>query len=173
LTLHRTFVFDRILVTPGVRADCVPGGRHLLENCGLIGGMQADREENRLGAVCGEGGEHRLRILGPGAIVEGEHYLAFAQETWLLKCSNPKPGPPVVSISTTRAIPKALAFEHEDGAKAGQGEGGEPCAKSVGARVPGACMAAICATVRAAPDACPSIDATMAGPGDRPETDLS
>jgi hypothetical protein len=68
----------------------VPGGRHLLENCGLIGGMQADREENRLGAVCGEGGEHRLRILGPGAIVEGEHYLAFAQEIMALEMLEPE-----------------------------------------------------------------------------------
>jgi len=71
-------------------ADHVPSGRHLLENCGLIRGMQADREENRLGAVCGERGEHRLRILGPGAIVECEHYLAFAQEIMALEMLDPK-----------------------------------------------------------------------------------
>src|SRR3981189_2473024 len=36
-----------------------------------------------------------------------------------LKCSKPNPGPPVVSISTTRAIPSALGFAH--GAFAGTG----------------------------------------------------
>src|SRR5262245_29173538 len=58
------------------------------------------------------------------------------RKSWLLKCSNPKPGPPVVSISTTRAIPRALGFEHGGGEKAGQGEGGgEACAMTIGARV--------------------------------------
>src|SRR5262249_5246411 len=95
------------------------------------------------------------------------------RKSWLLKCSNPKPGPPVVSISTTRAIPKALGFEHEGGEKAGEGEGGEDCATTVGARAVGACAAAFSAAVTAVPDACPSTDATTAGAGDRPETDLS
>src|ERR1700738_5738015 len=36
-----------------------------------------------------------------------------------LKCSKPNPGPPVVSISTIRAIPSALGFAH--GAFAGAG----------------------------------------------------
>src|SRR5262249_28096638 len=86
------------------------------------------------------------------------------RKSWLLKCSNPKPGPPVVSISTTRAIPKALGFEHEGGEKAGQGEGGEDWATTVGARVAvGACAAAFPAAVAAVPDACPSTDATTAG----------
>src|SRR5262249_52726421 len=31
-------------------------------------------------------------------------------KSWLLKCSNRKRGPPVVSISTTRAIPRALGL---------------------------------------------------------------
>src|SRR6266446_4510912 len=43
------------------------------------------------------------------------------RKSWLLKCSNPKPGPPVVSISTTRAIPKALGLLHEVGMAAGIG----------------------------------------------------
>src|SRR5215470_7951312 len=95
------------------------------------------------------------------------------RKSWLLKCSNPKPGPPVVSISTTRAIPKALGFEHEGGAKAGQGEGGEACAMTVGARVAAeACTAALFA-VTTVPEGCPSTDATMAGADDCPETDLS
>jgi hypothetical protein len=80
-----------------------------------------------------------------------------------LECSKPKPGPPVVSISTTHAIPKALGFEHEGGAKT-QGERGEVCAMTVGARVAaGACTDALS----------PSTDATKAGADDRSETDLS
>jgi hypothetical protein len=39
-----------------------------------------------------------------------------------LKCSNPKPGPPVVSISTTREIPKALGLLHEVGIAEGIGD---------------------------------------------------
>src|SRR6478672_4323174 len=89
------------------------------------------------------------------------------RKSWLLKCSNPKPGPPVVSISTTRAIPKASGFEHEGGAKAGQGEGGEACAMTVGARVAaGACTAALSAAVTAVPDPCPSTDGTTADADD-------
>ena len=63
-----------------MRADRVPGGGNLLEDAGLVGGVQADREEDRLGAVRGERGEHRRRVLRPGAVVEGENDLAFAQE---------------------------------------------------------------------------------------------
>src|SRR5262249_29866960 len=96
------------------------------------------------------------------------------RKSWLLKCSNPKPGPPVVSISTTRAIPKALGFEHEGGETAGQGEGGEDCATTVGARVAaGACAGRLSAAVTAVPDAGPPAGATTAGAGDRLETDLS
>src|SRR5438876_10856858 len=80
LILHLPLVFDRILVTPGVRADGAPGGGHLLEDPGLVSGMQADREEDRLGAVRGERGEHGRGVLGPRTVVEGEHVLAFAQE---------------------------------------------------------------------------------------------
>jgi len=43
------------------------------------------------------------------------------RKSWLLKCSNPKPGPPVVSISTTRAMPKALGLLHEVDAAEGSG----------------------------------------------------
>jgi len=61
------------------------GGGHLLENAGLVGGMGADREEDRLGAVCGKRGEHGGRVLGPWTIVEGEHDLALAQEVVALE----------------------------------------------------------------------------------------
>src|SRR3989440_7599588 len=47
------------------------------------------------------------------------------RKSWLLKCSNPKPGPPVVSISTTRLIPRALGLPaHEDTASTGATAGG-------------------------------------------------
>src|SRR4051794_5088544 len=38
-----------------------------------------------------------------------------------LKCSKPKPGPPVVSISTTRAMPSALGLAQAGLAAAGAG----------------------------------------------------
>jgi hypothetical protein len=71
----------------------VPGCGHLLEDAGLVGGMQADREEDRLGAVCGEGGEHCRRVLRPRAVIEGEHHLAFAQEIMALEVLESKAGP--------------------------------------------------------------------------------
>src|SRR5258707_10596414 len=40
-----------------------------------------------------------------------------------LKCSKPKPGPPVVSISTVRAMPSALGLAHAALAGAGAGAG--------------------------------------------------
>src|ERR1700704_1049251 len=41
-----------------------------------------------------------------------------------LKCSKPKPGPPVVSISTMRAMPSALGLAQGGFAGAGAGGGG-------------------------------------------------
>src|SRR3981189_1944615 len=41
-----------------------------------------------------------------------------------LKCSKPNPGPPVVSISTMRAMPSAMAFAHGAFAGAGGAVGG-------------------------------------------------
>src|SRR5436309_12100239 len=57
------------------------------------------------------------------------------RKSWLLKCSNPKPGPPVVSISTTRATPKAFGFEHEGADQGGARGRGEACAVTVGTPV--------------------------------------
>jgi hypothetical protein len=88
-----------------------------------------------------------------------------------LKCSKPKPGPPVVSISTTREIPKALGFEHGGGEKAGQGEGGEACATTIEARVAAEAWTAV-AAVAAVPDACPSTGPAKAGADDCSEPDL-
>jgi hypothetical protein len=75
-----------------MRADGVPGCGHLLEDAGLIRGMQADREEDRLGAVRGKRGKHRGGVLRPGPIVEGQHHLAFAKEIMALEVLEAKAG---------------------------------------------------------------------------------
>ena len=159
----------QILVTPGMRADGVAGGGNLLEDAGLVGGMQADREEDRLGAVRGERGEHGRRVLRPGAVVEGQHDLAFAQEIMALKCSKPKPGPPVVSISTVRATP-----ERWDCCRCvAAGAAGAACATTIGCSRragsrPGGSARALVPTA----GACPSPGAARAGEGAGPETEV-
>src|SRR5690349_8571728 len=47
----------------------------------------------------------------------------FFRKSCILKCSQPKPGPPVVSISTTRDVRSALGLPGQDsiGAAAGGG----------------------------------------------------
>ena len=75
-----------------MRADGVPGCSHLLEDAGLVGRMQADGEEDRLGAVRGECGKHRLSVLRPGPVVEGQHHLAFAKEIMGLEVLGSKAG---------------------------------------------------------------------------------
>ena len=62
-----------------------PARGHLLEDAGLVGGMLADREEDRPRAVRRERGEDRHRALRPRAVVEGEHDFAGAQEVMLLE----------------------------------------------------------------------------------------
>jgi hypothetical protein len=52
------------------------------------------------------------------------------RKSWALKCSKPKPGPPVVSISTTRETPSALGLLHEVGMAEGSGAG---CGAGAGA----------------------------------------
>jgi len=42
--------------------------------------MQADREKDRLSAVRSKRGKHRLRVLRPGPIVEGQHHLTFVKK---------------------------------------------------------------------------------------------
>src|SRR5260370_38387913 len=85
------------MVNPGVRADGVPGGCNLLKDAGLVGRMQADREEDRLGAVRSKRGEHGRRVLRPGAVVKGGHHLAFAPEVVRLEVLETEAG-------TARAI---------------------------------------------------------------------
>ena len=61
------------------------GRGNLLEDAGLIGRVGADREKDRLGAVGGERGQDRRGVLGPGAVIEGQHDLAGAQEIMALE----------------------------------------------------------------------------------------
>src|SRR3982074_2449842 len=87
------------------------------------------------------------------------------RKSWLLKCSKPKPGPPVVSISTTREIPKALGLLQVEGTGAGAA-----WATTIGcSAVPGARMASARAFVTA--EACPSPGAAKAGEGAGPDTE--
>src|SRR5262245_48887709 len=79
------------------------------------------------------------------------------RKSWLLKCSNPKPGPPVVSISTTRETPKALGLLQEVGMAAGIGD--------AGATATGAASAALSATVTTDPGFRPSIGVAWGGAG--------
>src|ERR1700688_1434796 len=65
-----------------------------------------------------------------------------------LKCSKPNPGPPVVSISTTRARPSALGLAQAGLAEAGAGAGAGAGA-AWGAAAP--VVAAVCD--QATPDA--------------------
>src|SRR5579883_3065535 len=48
------------------------------------------------GVLCGQGPSSKVRTTSPGC-----------RKSYCLKCSKPKPGPPVVSISTTRETPSA------------------------------------------------------------------
>src|SRR5262245_66614562 len=57
------------------------------------------------------------------------------RKSWLLKCSKPKPGPPVVSICTVRARPSASGLPGQD---TGCGAGGGGGAAAAGAGAAGA-----------------------------------
>src|SRR5215472_3709733 len=89
------------------------------------------------------------------------------RKSWLLKCSNPKPGPPVVSISTTREIPKALGLLHEVGMAAGIGDAG---ATATGAAA--VLSAALSATVTTDPGARPSVGVAWGARASPPESRL-
>src|SRR5262249_56329469 len=70
--------------------DGVAGRSHLLENARLVGRVEADREEDRLGAMGGKSGQHRWGIFWPGIVVEGEYDLALTQEIVLLEVLKPE-----------------------------------------------------------------------------------
>src|SRR3954447_17308033 len=81
-------------MTPRMRADRMPGRGDLLENSGLVGRVQTNREEDGLGAVRLQRCEHGRSILGPWAVVESEHHLAFPQEVVGLEMLETEAGPP-------------------------------------------------------------------------------
>src|ERR1700730_1716953 len=61
--------------------------------------------------LCGQGPSSKVSTTSPGC-----------RKSYCLKCSKPKPGPPVVSISTTRETPNALLLPGQlIGAAAGGG----------------------------------------------------
>src|ERR1700728_4887030 len=88
-----------------------------------------------------------LPVQGPSSNVSTTSW--SRRKSSCLKCSNPKPGPPVVSISTTRAIPSAsglvqAALDSGAGADAGAGAGaavavaaGAACGAAAGVAVGG------------------------------------
>src|SRR5262245_1986136 len=53
-------------------------------------------------------------FLGQGPSSKVKTTSASRRKSCSLKCSKPKPGPPVVSISTTRATPSAFGFPLQD-----------------------------------------------------------
>src|SRR5665213_1145872 len=62
-----------------------------------------------------------LTVQGPSSNVSTTSW--SRRKSSCLKCSKPKPGPPVVSISTTRAMPSALGLAHVGLAAVGAGAG--------------------------------------------------
>ena len=75
----------QVCMRPGVAADGVAGREHLLQDFRVIGGVLADRKEGRPEALVGKRLEHRLGVVEPGAVVEGEHDLVVAQEIVVLE----------------------------------------------------------------------------------------
>ena len=80
----------QILVRPGVRADGVTGGRHLLQDFRMPAGVLSDREKERLGALIGERLQHGRRMPWPWTVVESEHDFVVAQEVVGLEVLEPE-----------------------------------------------------------------------------------
>src|SRR4029077_2633764 len=92
---------------PGSYVACRPIGKKIaLVQC-------AARAASTAGVLFGQGPSSKVSTTSPSR-----------RKSWLLKCSKPKPGPPVVSISTTRETPKASGLLHEVGMAEGRGAGG-------------------------------------------------
>src|SRR5206468_2123351 len=90
---------------PGSHIACLPIGKKIaLVHCSASAASTA-------GVWRGHGPSSKVSTTSPGC-----------RKSWLLKCSKPKPGPPVVSTSTTRPTPSALGLPGQDAA-AGAGGG--------------------------------------------------
>src|SRR5438876_3699393 len=66
------------------------------------------------GVFFGQGPSSKVSTTSPGR-----------RKSWVLKCSKPNCGPPVVSISTTRATPSALGLPGQDTAGGALGAAAE------------------------------------------------
>src|SRR5262245_9645500 len=105
---------------PGSHIACLPIGKKIaLVHCSA-------RAASTAGVRPGHGPSSKVNTTSPGR-----------RKSWLLKCSKPKPGPPVVSTSTMRATPRALGLLQDEtgaGAKAaGPGSERDGAAAGVGA----------------------------------------
>src|SRR5207342_1547042 len=81
----------------------------------------ADSAASTFGVFFGQGPSSKVRTISPGR-----------RKSWLLKCSKPKPGPPVVSICTTRVMPSASGLPAQTtGGAGGAAAGGAPAAAGV------------------------------------------
>src|SRR5262245_17970134 len=89
---------------PGSHIACLPIGKKIaLVHCSA-------RAASTAGVWRGHGPSSKVSTTSPGC-----------RKSWLLKCSKPKPGPPVVSTSTTRPTPSALGLPGQDAPAAGAG----------------------------------------------------
>src|SRR5215467_2003143 len=90
--------------TPGSHMACLPIGKKIaLVHCSASAASTA-------GVWRGHGPSSKVSTTSPGC-----------RKSWLLKCSKPKPGPPVVSTSTTRPMPSALGLPGQDTVLVGAG----------------------------------------------------
>src|SRR5262245_42510553 len=91
---------------PGSHIACLPTGKKIaLVQCSA-------RAASTAGVRRGQGPSSKVSTTSPGS-----------RKSWLLKCSKPKPGPPVVSTSTTRLTPSAFGLPGHDTLAAGAGGG--------------------------------------------------
>src|SRR5580704_8546683 len=93
--------------------------------------------------LCGQGPSSKVSTTSPGC-----------RKSYCLKCSKPKPGPPVVSISTTREMPSASGWPGQltgVGAAAGAGAGGV-VGTMAGIGTGAACAAGAACAMAEAPD---------------------
>src|SRR5262245_12202298 len=86
------------------------------------------RAASTAGVLLGHGPSSKVRTTSPGF-----------RKSWLLKCSKPKPGPPVVSICTVRVSPSASGLPgQETGWGVGAGGGALAAGADGAAGVPDA-----------------------------------
>src|SRR6476620_4882912 len=101
---------------PGSHIECLPIGKKIaLVQCAASAASTA-------AVFFGHGPSSKVRTTSPSR-----------RKSWVLKCSKPNPGPPVVSTSTTRETPSALGLPGQEFAAAAAGGGVPVVACAVGA----------------------------------------